>query len=55
MTETVKKEAKKVSALTKVYCSSGMVKTSKGVLRHGDYAELPKSEADRLKKDRLVK
>lgn len=44
MTDTEKKKP----ATVEVYSLSGGVKTSEGILRHGDRAKLPKDEADRL-------
>ena len=42
-------------ALTKVYCVVSHVKTSKGMIHHGDTIGLPKEEAEDLIKKGAVK
>lgn len=41
-------------ALVEVYCTSSFLKTSKGLIHHGDRVKLPREEADALKKKGLV-
>jgi hypothetical protein len=41
-------------ALTEVYCTTSLVKTSKGTFHHGDRVKLPQEEAAALKKRGFV-